>query len=273
MTHLISVITAAHPPTIPYLRDAYESLHRQALPAGWDWQWVVQEDGQSGQVAAALPEDPRISAGSGRAGGPGVARTMALARATGSLVKVLDADDQLLPGTLARDISVFTDHPDVGWTTSKALDLLPNGSTVAWDQDDPPAGHLDSREVFQYWLDHDYRAQVLPSTICIRRELLLSVGGWMALPASEDTGMLLAASVLSPGYFIADDGLLYRKWPGQSTAQAAHVDASERDDRMAIIEARVRALQRVQRAPAAGTGRVNDTEVPAAHDLRQPRST
>jgi glycosyltransferase involved in cell wall biosynthesis len=268
VTHVISVITAAHPPTIPYLRDAYESLRQQALPAGWDWQWVVQEDGQSGQVAAALPENPRISAGNGRPGGPGVARTMTLARAIGSLVKVLDADDQLLPGTLARDITVFTEHPDVGWTTSKALDLLPDGSTVAWDQDDPPEGRLDSHDVFAYWLDHDHRAQVLPSTICIRRELLLAVGGWMALPASEDTGMLLAASVLSPGYFIAEDGLLYRKWPGQSTAQTAHLDPAERDGRMAVIEARVRALQRTQPQPAAETGQVNDPEIPAANDLR-----
>lgn len=244
VTQLISVITAVHPPTIPFLHEAYRSLERQTLPPGWGWQWVVQEDGQTGQVAAALPDEPRISAGSSRKGGPGVARTMALARAAGSLVKVLDADDQLLPGTLARDIAVLTDHPDVGWTTSKALDLLPDGSTIAWDQDDPPAGRLHGQQVFQYWLDHDHRAQVLPATLCIRRELLLTVGGWMALPASEDTGMLLAASVISAGYFVAEDGLLYRKWPGQSTAQAAHVDPAERDDRMTLIEHRVRALQR-----------------------------
>jgi hypothetical protein len=68
----------------------------------------------------------------------------------------------------------------------------------------------------------------------------------MALPASEDTGMLLAASVLSAGFFIAQNGLLYRKWPGQSTAQPAHVDPVERNDRMAVIYARVRALQHAQ---------------------------
>lgn len=253
MTQIISVITAVHPPALPFLRAAYDSLERQTLPPGWDWQWAVQEDGQSGEVAAALPDDPRISTGSGRPGGPGVARTMALTRATGSLVKVLDADDQLLPGALARDITVLTDHPDVGWTTSKALDLLHDGSTIAWDQDDPPEGPLDGRQVFQHWLEHDHRAQVLPGTICIRRELLLAVGGWMALPASEDTGMLLAASVLSPGYFIAQDGLLYRKWPGQATAQAAHVDPTERNDRMAIIEARVRAMQRTHHSEPHST--------------------
>jgi glycosyltransferase involved in cell wall biosynthesis len=258
VTHVVSVITAAHPPTIPYLIEAHASLVDQVLPDGWEWQWVVQEDGQTGAVAAMLPDDSRIRAGGGRAGGPGVARTMALARAIGSLVKVLDADDQLLPGTLARDIAVLSKHRDVGWTTSKALDLLPDGSTIAWDQDDPPEGRLHGQDVFQYWLDHNHRPQVLPSTICIRRELLLSIGGWMALPASEDTGMLLAAGVISPGYFIAENGLLYRKWPGQSTAQAAHVDPAERDDRMTVIEARVRALQRTQQQAEGQTEQLAD---------------
>jgi glycosyltransferase involved in cell wall biosynthesis len=269
VSQVVSVITAAHPPTVPYLRDAYASLNRQVLPEGWEWQWVVQEDGQSGCVTAVLPSDSRISVGAGRPGGPGVARTLALARATGSLVKVLDADDQLLPDTLARDIAVLTEHPDVGWTTSKALDLLPNGSTIAWDQDDPPEGRLVGNAVFQYWLDHNYRPQVLPSTLCIRRNLLLAIGGWMALPASEDTGMLLAASVMSPGFFIASDGLLYRKWPGQSTARPAHVDPTERHDRMAVIEQRVRALQQAQLG-ALGQA---DTEVRACSHSEPPDST
>jgi hypothetical protein len=31
----------------------------------------------------------------------------------------------------------------------------------------------------------------------------------MALPASGDTGLLLAANAISPGYFISEVGLLY----------------------------------------------------------------
>lgn len=252
MTNLISVITAAHAPTVRYLGEAYESLARQELPAGWDWQWVVQEDGETGAVANAAPEDPRISLGAGRPGGPGVARTLALSRTRGSLVKVLDADDQLLPGALARDIAVLAEQPAIGWTTAKALDLMPDGTTVGWDQDDPPAGPLSGPAVFAFWLDHDYRLPVLPGTLCIRRDLALALGGWMALPASEDTGLLLAANVISTGYFIPENGLLYRKWPGQTTASAAHVDPTERPARMAVIEARVRALQAMRQHVFAG---------------------
>src|SRR5216684_2531259 len=85
---------------------------RQDLPAGWEWQWLVQEDGQTGEVAAMLPDDPRISAGSGRPGGDSTARNMCLSRAAGELIKVLDADDQLTPGILDREISVLSERPE-----------------------------------------------------------------------------------------------------------------------------------------------------------------
>ncbi len=248
MTNVVSVITPVVASAAMYLPDAYESLAAQELPTGWGWQWVVQEDGQTGDVASLLPDDPRITFGSGRHGGPGVARTMALPRAEGAFIKALDADDVLATGALARDIAVLTERPDIGWTTAKALDLLPDGSTVGWDDDDPAEGPLVGTAAFEYWLAHDYRLPVLPGTLCIRRELLLALGGWMALPASEDTGMLLAASVLRDGYFIAEAGLLYRKWAGQSTAQASHVDPAERPARMAVIEARVRALLALREA-------------------------
>lgn len=60
----------------------------------------------------------------------------------------------------------------------------------------------------------------------------------MALPASEDTGLLLALDAVSRGWFTAEPGLLYRKWEGQVTGQAAHVDPAERAARVAVTEAR-----------------------------------
>jgi hypothetical protein len=48
---------------------------------------------------------------------------------------VLDADDQLTPGALARDIEVLSKYADIGWTTSRVVDLLPDGSTVGFDAD------------------------------------------------------------------------------------------------------------------------------------------
>ncbi|GAA3752639.1 glycosyltransferase family 2 protein [Plantactinospora mayteni] len=242
LSRLVSVITPVHGPSVGYLADAYGSLAGQKMPDGWDWQWLVQEDGQDGLLLDQLPDDPRILPGSGRPGGPGVARTLALARAEGDLVKVLDADDQLTLGALARDIAVLTENPHLGWTTSRVLDLLPDGTTQGFDQD-PPDGPISRGAVLAFWKANGHRAQVHPATLCLRRDLLLALGGWMALPASEDTGLLIAASVITEGYFTAETGLLYRKWPGQATSQPAHREPAEHSARMRIIEARAYALR------------------------------
>ncbi|WP_040788445.1 glycosyltransferase family 2 protein [Nocardia paucivorans] len=245
MVHTISVITATYRPVAEYLDDAYRSLLTQELPAGWDWEWIVQEDGTTGEAATMLPDDPRVKPGMGRHGGPGVCRSLALARSIGSLVKVLDADDQLTSGVLARDIEALQ-QPGVGWTTSRVLDLLPDGSTVEFDQD-PPDGRLLSGAVLAHWRRNDYRASVHPASLCIRRDLLLAVGGWMALPASEDVGLLLAADALTDGWFTAQPGLLYRKWEGQVTAHPTHLDPTERTARMRLIEERAQSMHMTTR--------------------------
>ncbi|GGZ29552.1 glycosyl transferase [Streptomyces nitrosporeus] len=239
---IISIVTAVHPGALPYLGAAYASLDAQVLPDGWEWEWCLQEDGSGVAVHAALPEpdDPRIRIGSSRKGGPAVARTMAFARSQGEVVKVLDADDELTAGALARDIGALKAHPQIGWTTSRVLDLMPDGSLVGFEGD-PPAGLIDRGAVLTHWRKH-HRAQVHPATLCMRRDLVMLLGGWMALPASEDTGLLTALSVLSEGYFTPEPGLWYRKHPGQSTAHPDHGKGAEWAARMSIIEARADAL-------------------------------
>ncbi|MEU6406337.1 glycosyltransferase family 2 protein [Streptomyces sp. NPDC046985] len=242
MARIITVVTAVHAPAAEHLPAAYKSLTEQDLPTGWEWQWAVQEDGETDAVLPYVPEDERVSFGQGRAGRVAMARTMALARAQGEYVKVLDADDMLTPGALARDIEALS-RPDIGWATSRVLDLLPDGSTKGFDQD-PPAGPVERGAVLDHWEAHDHRAQVHPATLCVRKDLLMALGGWMALPASEDTGLLLALNAVSRGWFSAEPGLLYRKWPGQVTSQAAHVHEVERVARMAVIAERARVLAR-----------------------------
>ncbi|MER5602048.1 glycosyltransferase family 2 protein [Streptomyces sp. NPDC002265] len=237
----VVIVTAVHPPSARFLPEAHRSLCAQRLPRGWDWQWVIQEDGRTDAVRPHVPDDPRVSFGQGRPGGPGVARTIALARADGAYVKVLDADDRLTEGALARDLAVLEADPGIGWTTSRALDVLPDGSTAGFPGD-PDDGPVERGAVLDFWKANDFRAPVHPATLCVRRELLLALGGWMALPASEDTGLLLALNSVSRGWFCARAGLLYRKWEGQATGQAAHTDPAERAARMAVVEERARAL-------------------------------
>lgn len=233
----ISVITAIHDPDPHQLEEAYESLRAQELPEGWELEWAVQEDGRTGVAEQLLPPDAFITFQQGRHNGVAITRNLALARVRGELVRNLDQDDVLTPGALARDIEVMLTYPDVGWTTSRALDLLPDGSTVGF-ADDPPAGRLEPPMVLEHWRSHDFRLPVHPTTMCFRRPLLVALGGWMAVPGSDDTGVLIAASVVSTGYFRAEVGLLYRKWPGQVSAGAEHSETVERRARMSLISER-----------------------------------
>ena len=91
-----------------FLPEAYASLVDQAMPPGWTWQWLIQEDGSTGAARLQVPaDDDRVSCGTGRPLGPAIARTLAISRATGELIKVLDSDDVLAPGALARDIQRY----------------------------------------------------------------------------------------------------------------------------------------------------------------------
>ncbi|MFJ7075678.1 glycosyltransferase family 2 protein [Streptomyces sp. NPDC098781] len=237
----VIVVTAVHGPSAPFLPEAHKSLRAQELPPGWEWHWVIQEDGRTEDVRPYVPDDARVTFRQGRPGGPGVARTFALAHAEGEYVKVLDADDQLTPGALARDLAALEADRSLGWATSRALDLLPDGTTAGFPGD-PGEGPIEPGTVLEFWQAADFRAQVHPATLCVRRELLLALGGWMALPASEDTGLLLALDAVSRGWFTAEAGLLYRKWQGQATGHPAHTDPAERQTRMAVVAARARAL-------------------------------
>ena len=245
MSRRITVVTAVHAPSAKFLPEAYKSLCEQELPDGWEWQWLIQEDGKTDVVRPYVPDDERVTFRQGRPGGPGVARTIALAHAEGEYVKVLDADDQLTPGALARDLAALEADHTIGWATSRVLDFLPDGSTVGFPGD-PDNGPIERGAVLDFWKANGFRAQVHPATLFVRRDLLVALGGWMALPASEDTGLLLALNAVSRGWFTEEVGLLYRKWEGQVTGQASHVDPAERDARMAVVEARARALASFQ---------------------------
>lgn len=81
----IVIVTAVHAPSVRYLPEAYESLRAQELPTGWTWRWVIREDGTTNEVARHVPvADARVTFRQGRADGPGVARTLALAHAEAS---------------------------------------------------------------------------------------------------------------------------------------------------------------------------------------------
>jgi hypothetical protein len=236
---VMSIITPVFDGGQRYLKDAYSSLTQQKMPRGWSWEWIVQEDGRSGRPQWALPSDPRISYASGGRGGAGVARTLGLARATGSLVRALDADDLLTPGALARDIAELTSHPSIGWCISGCLDLLPDGRMVGGPYD-PPAGYLPYQLLRDaYEID---RFPVVGTHLTARSGLLRAVGGWPALPALEAMAMVLVCAAIAPGRMIAVPGGVYRKHAAQTTARPGYRRSQEFETLHSAIRARLDAL-------------------------------
>ena len=240
----VSVITAVINGGHHYLGDAYRSLCEQEMPPGWTWEWILQEDGTTQIPLRELPDDPRISPGYGRPGRACMARTVALSRAGGSLIRALDADDLLTPGALAREIKILEEHPSVGWTACAALDLQPDGSLTGVTTD-PPEGLLEPGSIVA-----SYEAGTMPivgGTCCIRRDLIFALGGWPALPASEDLGLMLALEQIAPGWFISEVGYCYRKHPTQSTEESRFFDPVELRARRVLIIERVAAMRRLGR--------------------------
>ncbi|MFE5283868.1 glycosyltransferase family 2 protein [Nocardia sp. NPDC056611] len=239
---LISVITPCYQSRADFLAAAYESLLAQQLPVGWDWEWLVQADGEDEPLP--LPDaaiaDPRVKPATGPFGGPAVARNLALARSRGELIAVLDADDILTPGALARSINALMDRPACGWAVSRALDLQQDGSLVP-AQTEPMnlTPFIPRGWVFDYWLANNYDLPVHPATLCIRREWVMAMGGWMAMPHAEDAGLLLATQAAVPGLYIREVGLHYRKHDDQITRSLTR---ETRPERLDIIAERVRAI-------------------------------
>lgn len=62
----VVIVTAVHGPSAPFLPEAYASLCAQELPDGWEWRWVIQEDGRTQDVRPHVPDDPLVGSCSTR---------------------------------------------------------------------------------------------------------------------------------------------------------------------------------------------------------------
>lgn len=214
----ISIITAVAPDALDHFADAIASVECQTVPVGWSIEWIVCVDG------ADMIKLPFSDTGgrrvqvvcAGRRLGPGGCRNIAALYAQGTILRNLDADDILLPGALQQDIQTLEGHRDLGWTTSEALDLMPDGSrvtfTTATANRPIPIGYVGRQWSRQPILD------IHPATLAIRRDVFWSAGGYAALPMSEDVVLLGRANTVAAGLHRASPTLLYRKWQGQMTS-------------------------------------------------------
>lgn len=257
---LLSVITAAWAPSADHLEQVAASVLSQQLPAGWELEWLVQEDGEQPRLRTGLPSDRRIRyrAVGVRAGIAGT-RNLALARARGDLLRVLDHDDLITEGALARQIGVLEAHPDVAWVGGTMRVRRPDGGLEP-DRARQAAGrvaagwvmaHFRSRELFPLWCGN----------LVMRTRPVRALGGWGALPRSEDLLLVGALSELFDGWWLTDPVGEYRLWPAQTVAthdwqrlkevawSAVHARVDALRSEQSLHE-RVRGSRRIQTVPA-----------------------
>ena len=118
-----------------YVAGGVRSLLDQALPAGHALEVVVVDDGSTDDTPAILDalarDDGRVRVFHRPRSNQATCLAFAAERARGRYVANLDADDEALPGRLAKQAAYLDAHPECGWlgTGERRVDL-DTGETV-----------------------------------------------------------------------------------------------------------------------------------------------
>jgi glycosyltransferase involved in cell wall biosynthesis len=164
--------------------------------------------------ARVVRSDSRLSTGA--------ARNLGLDAVTAPLVLFLDADDLLLPGTLARSLAGLRDG-DVGFLTA-----IVDGDT---------GGRHRAPRRIAYWLAHTPRLFAVANTVwsllptqgatVMRTDAVREAGGYGDRSQGEDWALGAALAWRGPVGLSHEPGLVYR-WrfdsPGREGAEADLID-------------------------------------------------
>ena len=215
---LLSILTPTQAHNAEHLPAVGASILAQHLPTGWEWEWLVQEDGTDPRLQGIVDLDPRVAHDAlGRQLGGPTTRNVALARARGDVVATIDHDDFYVDGGLHALLAPLVEHPDVGWTCGRCRLEMHDGGT--WMRDQVlPEGRVAVRTVTDHFLAHD--DWPFPAGFALyRRDLLRAHGGWPAVPRSGDAVLLAAFSDRHPGWWVPSVVAVYRRWPAQRSVQ------------------------------------------------------
>lgn len=273
MTRRLSIITAAYAPHVDLFDATIDGVRSQALPEGWELEWLVQEDGPAPSLGPRLASVPNVRYAANEAHtGLAATRNLALSRATGDVVQVLDHDDVLLPGALMQLLPRFDDR-GTHWVTGQADDLLEGGKRRS-NESALPFGPVPAGQVNDWAIEHGGNWPIHCAGLLLRTVVVRVVGGWGGTPVDDDIVMFSALSELADGYIDPAVTWLHRIHPRQSHYSARFRERSSDGRRIALqrIEA-IRAVNLsvagdITAAPAGGVTNVG----PAAMDAADGRA-
>lgn len=213
MTHRVAVVIPAFN-AAAFLPVALRSLEQQSLRP----EMVVVVDDGSTDGTAAVCEQFGVHCVRQEQRGPGAARNRGVAETGAEFVAFLDADDWFAPAKLERCVGRLV---ELGATTLATDAWMVVGDHVLRPKND----HREVPEVvtLERLLQDN---PVICSTVVVRREVLLQVGGFDEDPqlmASEDYDLWVRLSHREPIAYLAEPLSFYRSHPGSLGANSRFV--------------------------------------------------
>lgn len=250
---LVSIITAAYAPLADFLSDTITSVQAVTLPAGWELEWIVQEDGDHPELAErfASVEQARYSA-NGRQMGISATRNLALSRASGVLLQALDQDDLVLPNLLTTLIPRFEEH-QIHWAIGQADDIMTDGQRRSF----PPLirfGLMKAGDVNQWATEHGGNWPIHGAALMMRAASWRALGGWTGIPYDDELATFAALSQITDGYHEETLTWLYRYHPKQTHRTEAALALSATGRRIALQRAAAVEALGLDFLPEAGIG-------------------
>jgi len=222
-----------------------EAVDSALAQQGPDYEVIVVDDGSTDDTGQMLDAfGSRIIRVTQPNLGVSVARNAGAARASGSHLAFLDADDLWRPGKLARQAAFFQDHPGaLVCQTEEAW--LKNGRQI----NPRPKHRKPSGMIF---IPSLALCLVSPSAVMIDRQFFQKMGGFdEALPACEDYDLWLRISCRYPIHLIDEALVVKRGGHADQLSAAPALDKYRIRSLRKILE--TRPLTTAQRAAARQT--------------------
>lgn len=214
---------------------AIESVLTQTFP---DFELLAVDDGSTdgtrGVLEGLARRDQRVITWS--TGGVGLvgALQQALARATGTFIARMDADDVSLPERFAASLERLSDETVAGVGTGVEIvraDQPPSPALVAYGR---WLGGLDTPE--KLFADRLVESPLCHPTVMLRRQVLLDAGGWRDEDVPEDWELWLR--LLERGHRLTCVPRVLHRWTDHD-GRLTRTDARYRRERHTRLRARV----------------------------------
>jgi glycosyltransferase involved in cell wall biosynthesis len=191
-----------------YIHRALESVLAQAFA---DFELIVIDDGSTDGSADAVRRhtDPRIRLISQENAGVGAARNRGMAEAKSGWVAFLDADDEWLPGFLAKIVELIGEHPEAGlvgtaYRYSDAPGPCPGAKALV------SQGFCEGL-LRNYFAVAPVGIPFCSSSACVRKQAFQAAGGFSEVWGGEDPDLWLRLAVQYPMAYSPDVLAVYHR--------------------------------------------------------------